>query len=193
VTGAVRDEPAAGAAAPSAAPRVAFQGDHGAYSEEAVGAWWGGAADPVPARECLDVAQAVAALDGPLPPPDRYESNDDAGMHAHTVFGQRADLKATLDYYDDQVDVYRLRLTRGQQLAVRLAGPSGSNTDLVLWKPGTERVNDLRSQRLRAAQSAHPGAVEQVSYRAPVTGWYFVEAKIISPGAGAYTLSFSKH
>lgn len=43
----------------TAAPRVAFQGEHGAYSEEAVGAWWGGAAVPVPARECADVAQAV--------------------------------------------------------------------------------------------------------------------------------------
>lgn len=42
-------------------PRVAFQGEHGAYSEGAVEAWWGGAAVPVPTRECADVAQAVAA------------------------------------------------------------------------------------------------------------------------------------
>lgn len=46
---------------PRAAPRVAFQGEHGAYSEEAVAAWWAGAADPVPSRECADVAAAVAA------------------------------------------------------------------------------------------------------------------------------------
>ncbi|GJG89282.1 prephenate dehydratase [Gemmatimonadetes bacterium T265] len=44
----------------AAAPRVAFQGEHGAYSEEAVVAWWDGAATPVPARECADVAAAVA-------------------------------------------------------------------------------------------------------------------------------------
>ncbi len=43
----------------AAAPRVAFQGEHGAYSEEAVAAWWGGAAVAVPARECADVARLV--------------------------------------------------------------------------------------------------------------------------------------
>lgn len=42
-------------------PRVAFQGEHGAYSEEAVAAWWGGAAVPVPTRECADVAEAVTS------------------------------------------------------------------------------------------------------------------------------------
>jgi subtilisin family serine protease len=140
----------------------------------------------------LDVAQAISSLAEPLPPPDRYESNDDAGVHAHTVFGRRGEVKATLDYYDDQVDVYRIRLVKRQLVNVRLTGPGGSNTDLVLWKPGTQRVDDLRSQRLRAAQSARPGAVEQVAYRAPATGWYYVEAKIISPGGGGYTLGFAK-
>ena len=49
---------------------VAFQGEHGAYSEEAVAAWWDGAATPVPARECADVTAAVmtgAAEYGLLP------------------------------------------------------------------------------------------------------------------------------
>ncbi|HEY0778863.1 MAG TPA: prephenate dehydratase domain-containing protein, partial [Gemmatirosa sp.] len=41
----------------------AFQGDHGAYSEEAVAAWWEGAAVPVPARECADVARLVESGD----------------------------------------------------------------------------------------------------------------------------------
>jgi hypothetical protein len=68
----------------------------------------------------------------------------------------------------------------------------GTNVDLVLWKPGTQRVDDLRSQRLRAAQSSKPGANEQLTYRAPVSGWYFLEAKITTPGSGEYTLSFAK-
>lgn len=46
---------------PGEGPRVAFQGEHGAYSEEAVLAWAGGAAVPVPARSCAEVADAVAA------------------------------------------------------------------------------------------------------------------------------------
>jgi prephenate dehydratase len=45
--------------APTAAPRVAFQGEQGAYSDEAIALHWGGAASAVPARECADVAAAV--------------------------------------------------------------------------------------------------------------------------------------
>lgn len=44
---------------PAAAPRVAFQGEHGAYSDEAIALHWRGAASAVPARECGDVAAAV--------------------------------------------------------------------------------------------------------------------------------------
>jgi prephenate dehydratase len=51
---------AASAAASAARPRVAFQGELGAYSEDAVRARWGDAAEPVPARTCEDVARLVA-------------------------------------------------------------------------------------------------------------------------------------
>jgi prephenate dehydratase len=49
------------AAPPGAAPRVAFQGDHGAYSEEAVLAHWPGGVRPVPTRSFAGVAAAVEA------------------------------------------------------------------------------------------------------------------------------------
>jgi subtilisin family serine protease len=142
----------------------------------------------------LNVAKAIAALDGPLPPADQYESNDNAGTQAHTLFGGTADLHATLDFYDDQVDVYRVRLAKGQQIDAVLTGPTGANVDLVLWKPGTQRVDDLRSQRLRAAQSSKPGPDERLTYRAPASGWYYLEAKLTAPFTGAYpyTLDFTK-
>ena len=41
------------------APRVAFQGEHGAYSEDAIAAHWGGEAEPVPARDSAGVVRAV--------------------------------------------------------------------------------------------------------------------------------------
>ena len=49
------------AVVPTVAPRVAFQGEHGAYSDEAIALHWSGAATAVPARECADVAAAVEA------------------------------------------------------------------------------------------------------------------------------------
>jgi serine protease len=148
--------------------------------------------DPLSGWGRLNVANAIAALQGPLPPADRYESNDNAGSQAHTVYGRHSVLDATLDYYDDQVDVYRVRLLRGEQLSARLSGPSGTNTDLVLWKPGTASVADFRSQGLRAAQSVRPGAVERFSYRPLMTGWYFIEVKITTPGTGVYALTLDK-
>jgi subtilisin family serine protease len=142
----------------------------------------------------LDVARALAAVQpgAVLPPADHYEPNDEAGLRAHTVGGATGELKATFDYWDDQIDVYRIHLTRKQKLRTRLAGPAGVNANLVLWKPGTRSVEDLRAQRFRAAQSARPGSVEQVAYRAEATGWYFVEVKLSGPGSGPYTLTYAK-
>src|SRR5438105_4992231 len=140
----------------------------------------------------LDVAKAIAALSGPLPQADTYESNDDAGPSSYTVTGQSGTVNATVDFWDDQIDVYRLYLSKSQRLTAKLAGPANTNTDLVLWKPGTQRVNDLRSQRLRAAQSAKPGSLERFEYRAAASGWYYLEVKITTPGFGPYTLDFTK-
>jgi prephenate dehydratase len=42
-------------------PRVAFQGELGAYSEEAVEQYWCGAAVPVASRTCINVLQALSA------------------------------------------------------------------------------------------------------------------------------------
>src|SRR5207249_4013307 len=128
----------------------------------------------------LDVAKAIAAVQpgAILPAADHYESNDDAGLRAHTVGGRSGELKATIDYWDDQIDVYRVHLVRKQRLSARLAGPASVNMNLILWKPGTRAVEDLRAQRFRAAQSARAGSSEQVAYRANATGWYFVEVKV---------------
>jgi subtilisin family serine protease len=142
----------------------------------------------------LDVAKAVEAVTagGPLPSADHYETNDNAGSQAYTLWGKQRTLHATVDYYDDPVDVYRIALAKGEQLKARVAGNwTGANVNLVLWKPRTVQVNS-RDRTLRAAQSIAPGAVQHVLYRSTVRGWYYLEVKVVSPGSGPYVLTLTK-
>jgi subtilisin family serine protease len=142
----------------------------------------------------LNIAKSLAALQGPLPAPDRFESNDDAGSQATPLKVPSADFVASLDYWDDPLDVYKTHLRRGQRITVTLEGPKGSDTNLVLWKPGTQRVEGLSLSilRKRAAQSVRPGAHERLAYRAAAKGWYYIQVKLGSKDAGAYRLQFAK-
>jgi subtilisin family serine protease len=134
----------------------------------------------------LDISRAIARVSEKLRPTDRFEPNDDAGSHAVVVPTAVHRLTATLDFWDDRVDVYRVRLVAGQRLRVTLRGPSGLTTNLIVWRPGTVRVNDVRSRGERAAQSIGPGATHRIAYRVPTTGWYYVEARLASRGFGPY-------
>jgi len=141
----------------------------------------------------LSVGRALAELQRPIPSGDRYESNDDAGGQATPLRRARADIAATVDFWDDQVDVYKVYLRKRQRIVVTLDGPRGTNTDLVLWKPGTLRVDGLALDlRRRAAQSVGRGAKERIAYRAPAAGWYYLQVKITEPGSGTYRLALSK-
>jgi subtilisin family serine protease len=149
--------------------------------------------DPLSGWGRLDVAKAVEELAGPLPAPDQYETNDDAGTQARTMWGKQIKINATVDYYDDQVDVYRIALSGRERVVAKLTGGwSGANVSLVLWKPGTRRVDDLRAQTLRAAQSIAPGSTQRFTFTAPGRGWYYVEVKVTAPGYGPYTLTLTK-
>jgi hypothetical protein len=142
----------------------------------------------------LDIAKAVANLAGPLPAADQFETNDNAGTDAHTLWGKKVGFTATLDYYDDPVDVYRIALAPHERITATISASwSGAQVNLVLWKPGTKRVEDTRAAKtLRAAQSASPGSRQRVTFTAPGRGWYYVEAQAASPGFGAYTLTVTK-
>jgi len=111
----------------------------------------------------LDVARAVNFLSSgnPLPPSDRLEPND-ALRQARKLWGSRPAFDATLDFWDDPVDVYSFRLGRGERLIVRLRGPKSANVNLLLWKPGTRRVEGFAAdRRLLAAQSQSPDSIER--------------------------------
>jgi subtilisin family serine protease len=141
----------------------------------------------------LDVTAALKQLlsAGP-PPPDRFEPNDDAGKDAAALWGRRSRLQATLDFWDDQNDVYAIRLKRRQRVYVSVRGPAGTDTNLILWRPGTAQVDDLASLDLVARQAARPGPREYLPYRAPRAGTYYVQVKLGSRGAGRYRLTIVK-
>jgi subtilisin family serine protease len=129
----------------------------------------------------LDVEAAVAALSSgkPLPPADRFEPNDRIS-EAHALFGRKPSVAATLDLWDDPVDVYRVRLARGERLnVVAHARWAGAAVDLSLWHDKT------------VARTLHAGKTQRLSFRAKKAGKYFVELRDRA-GAGRYLLQLSK-
>ena len=141
----------------------------------------------------LDVNAALKQLLSAGPPPrDRLEPNDDAGDDAAAIWGTRNRIQATLDFWDDQNDVYAIRLKKRQRVFLSVRGPAGTDTNLILWSPGTKHVDDLASLSLVARQSARPGPQENLGFRAPKTGTYYVQVKLGSRGAGKYRLVLVK-
>jgi Subtilase family len=139
----------------------------------------------------LDVTRAIQ-WPGPLPPIDRYETNDDAGARARLV--KRKSLTASLDYWNDQNDVYAVRLRKGQRLLLRLSGlaKAGPDLNLAIWLPGTKRVDHHRSVNQLAGHRSGPGANERLSFRARKAGVHYVQVKVSTPGAGYYKLTLRR-
>jgi len=138
----------------------------------------------------LDVMKAVDFLNSgsPLPPSDRLEPNDSAAQ-APKLWGKQPELQATLDYWDDPRDVYRVNLARGQRLQARVVGHwSRADIDLSLWRPGS----GLHGRKGEVAHTAAPGRIQGLSYRAPHSGWYYVELRTVQHGGGQYALELSK-
>ena len=134
---------------------------------------------------------ALQQLDGIVPARDQYEPNDDAGSSATRLFAQTR-VDATLDFWDDQQDVYKVALRAGQRMYVGLTGPPRTDVNLMLWRPGTTHVDDLRRQHRRLTQSARPGPREWLAYRASRSGLYYLQVKMASAGAGRYRLRIVK-
>ena len=123
---------------------------------------------------------------------DLLEPNDDAGNQAAHLWGQTNRIEAALDFWDDQNDVYAIRLRARQPVYISVRGPAGYDANLILWSPGTTRIDVLASRRRIVRQSARPGAREWLSYRAPKAGTYFVQVKLGARGAARYKLVIVK-
>jgi Subtilase family len=141
----------------------------------------------------LDVESAVSRLSDAMPSPDRYEANDEASI-ATSLWGRQGQrIRATIDYWDDRVDVYKIKLRRGQRLVARLKGPVGANSNLFLWNPGTQRIGGkLADRRLLAAVSRRPGSIERLRLNVRRSGWHYLVVRVSSPGSGRYALRYRK-
>jgi hypothetical protein len=141
----------------------------------------------------LDVSAAIEQAQTLPPPADRLETNDDAGEQAPRIFGPGGNtIRATIDFWDDETDVYRVYVRGAQRIAASLRGPDG--TRVYLWKPGTRRVSSIDFGRRRVAQSVQRGASQRLSYRAPkgAGGWYYLQVRSTRGGNGSYVLGFTK-
>jgi subtilisin family serine protease len=132
----------------------------------------------------LDVTKAVDFLGSSSSPPpsDRFEPNDKPSQ-AHKLWGKRPHVEATLDRWDDPVDVYRVRLERGELLQARAAAH---------WSHALVGLSVFGKRTGRAVTTARPGRTQRLWYRAPRTGWYDVKLRTQHHGGGRYTLELSK-
>ncbi len=149
--------------------------------------------DPMTGWGLLDVGSAVRALADSLPDPDHYEANDRLSMAA-PIWGRKGQrIKATIDYWDDREDVYKIKFRRRQNVVAVLRGPAGANSNLFVWKPGTTSIaGSAVNRRFLAAQSKSPGSLDRIRLRVTQPGWYYLVVKMGSPGSGKYTLRYRK-
>jgi hypothetical protein len=131
----------------------------------------------------------------PDPPADQFEPNDGAATLAFRLWGKRQrKITATLDFWNDERDVYRVRLRRGQRVTAVLRGPREAETSLLLWKPGTKSIEEPPGGSRRLAASDTEGVVKKVFHRADKGGWYYLEVKLSTPTPTpvSYRLRFAK-
>jgi len=139
----------------------------------------------------LDIAAAVHLLrNARLPVRDRFEPDDDVSLGT-AIRKPKIRVRATVDYWDDRNDVYRIRLKRGQSIRV-VAKARAVDVSLVLWKPGLHTLAGADA-KLRARRSVHAlGVKERLRYRAAKAGWYSLQVVAAKPGAGAYSLRVTR-
>jgi hypothetical protein len=141
----------------------------------------------------LDIQRALTMLRTPaqLPKPDVGEPNDDAGTSAH-AFGPPRTIRASLDFWDDPVDVYSIRLEQGRELYARLSPSNAGAVSLVLWKPGTQHVAGPNVQsESEAAVATGVGGQKRLAFVVPATGTYYLEVRFTPPARSRVTYSLA--
>jgi len=137
----------------------------------------------------LDQTAAIELLAAGAPPRDRFEPNDSA-VAAYPLYGARRDFAATLDYWNDRDDIYRVHLRAGERLtATAPATTTGVVPSLSLWRPGAPSLDQALAPALRiVARPAGTG----LSYQATVAGWYLLDVRLAHASRGPYRLAVTK-
>lgn len=137
----------------------------------------------------LDIAKALQALAGPLPPP-----NSPTGLAASTgVFrlgGVQNVVRATLDYYDDPLDVYAMHARSGERLTATVSGQVADGAVLRLLAPRTKDIRTVSQRQLTGSliAGAGPAPIASIRYRTRVAGWYYLELRAVAELSGSYRL-----
>ena len=151
--------------------------------------------DPLTGWGALDATSAIGALAGVVPARDAHEPNDNAGDDAYRLYfapGEKARfVKASVDFWDDQDDVYAIYLRRGERLYTSLVPAVPSNVVLALWRPGTAVVTGLAPPDRRIRLSNRAGRRERLAWTAIQEGWHYLQARLTAPShlSVAYRLS----
>jgi len=149
--------------------------------------------DAYSGRGRLDVDAAIAALDKRLPERDFYETNDDLGSRAYTTFGSNRRIQATVDFWDDQDDVYAIALDRNQPVYVGLTGADTTvDVSLAFWLPEAVSLERVADARYRVRTSARRGSRQYLSFRPRAGGTFYVQVRMSSPGSTRYRLVIVK-
>ncbi len=143
----------------------------------------------------LDATAAIGALDGAVPPRDAHEPNDNGGEDAYPLYfasGEKARfVRASLDFWDDQDDVYAIYLRRGERLFTSLVPATQSQVVMALWRPGTAQVTGLAPPNRRVRVSTRVGRRQRLAWTGVQEGWHYLQARITAPSHTpvAYRLS----
>jgi subtilisin family serine protease len=136
----------------------------------------------------LNIAAAVRAVrSDQVPIADRFEPNDDIVI-GHAIRGRNARFRATVDYWDDGTDVYRIKLKQGQRVTVTASPSASLAVSVVLWKPALVSLSAADASFRARRSSNGPGDVDQFKYRARKAGWYSLQVSAMRPGFGSYWL-----
>jgi subtilisin family serine protease len=141
----------------------------------------------------LDVGSAIGALSKHLPARDYYEANDDLGTRAYPLSGSNRKVRAGVDFWDDQDDVYVIQLKANQPVYVGLTGVDSTvDLSLAFWSPQARSIEHVPDFKYRVQTSARTGSRQYLSYRPRVGGTYSIQVRMSSPGATRYRLAVVK-